>query len=207
MTTTPQPDFLRPARGRGLLPWLACATALLVLALAGLDAQHARQQRDDAAAGRLRAGAPPTPAAAAPRVATSATTSAAGGRPAQVGQAAPAAPAAQAAPAAAAAQSNPAQRALQQAAQRLARPWAAAFAALDAIDSTGIVWLGLNVGEGGSLRLQGQAGDSRAPMAAAAALRRQGPWPDALPGRIDNAADGANASGSLRFEISAEAPR
>lgn len=40
---TPQPDFLRPMRRPHRLAWTACATALLVLALAGRDALQAWQ--------------------------------------------------------------------------------------------------------------------------------------------------------------------
>lgn len=44
----PQPDFLRPTRRTGLLPWLGCATGLLVLALAAADAAEAWARREAA---------------------------------------------------------------------------------------------------------------------------------------------------------------
>ena len=37
----PQPDFLRPVRQPGWLAWAACASALLVLAVAALDSHQA----------------------------------------------------------------------------------------------------------------------------------------------------------------------
>jgi len=96
-----------------------------------------------------------------------------------------------------------ARRSLQQAVARLDRPWLQSFAALDAIDTPGIAWLALEIGDGGHLRLQGQAADARTAMAAAESLRQQGVWRDTLLGRMDAAA----AGGALRFEVSAEAAR
>ncbi|MFA6262767.1 MAG: hypothetical protein WC760_15010 [Bacteroidia bacterium] len=48
MTATPQPDFLRPQRGTSSLAWVACAVALLVLAVAAVDAHDAWSARDAA---------------------------------------------------------------------------------------------------------------------------------------------------------------
>lgn len=96
-----------------------------------------------------------------------------------------------------------ARRSLTQAAARLERPWSRSFSALDTMDTPGVAWLALEIGDGGRLRLQGQAPDTRAAMAAAESLRRSDVWRDALLGRMEAAPGG----GALRFEISAEAAR
>lgn len=160
---SPQPDFLRPARGPHPLAWVACITALAVLGVASVDAWQAWQEQ-----------AAPLPAVAV-RTAAPATPSRA---------------------------DVEARRSLQQAVLRLERPWPAAFEALEAVDTPGVAWLALEIGDGGRLRLQGQAADAGAAIRAADALRRQGPWRDALLGRMDAAAGAA-----LRFEITAEALR
>lgn len=61
----PQPDFLHPTRRAGWLPWAWCATGLLVLAAAGLEAADAWRQRQDAQ-GRLARALQPAPRPSAP---------------------------------------------------------------------------------------------------------------------------------------------
>lgn len=90
------------------------------------------------------------------------------------------------------------QRALRRAHAQLERPWPAAFAAVEAIHRPGVKWLALDIGERGQLRLEGLAPDAAVAIAVAEALRGQAAWRDAVPGRIENTAEGP-----VRFELSA----
>lgn len=178
----PGPDFLHPARRPGRLAWAACATALVVLAVAALDAHGAWAARQ-AAAGRLARAeqalsAPGPSAAAAPQRPTSAATAA---TPAERRQAD-----------------------ARQWLQALARPWPAVWSAGEVAAMDGIRWLGLDLGERGQLRLDGLAPDAAQVLDAARALRAQplaggaAAWRDVVVARIDRTPDGQ------RFEISAQ---
>ncbi len=61
----PEPDFLRPVRRPGRLAWAACATGVLVLAVAVLDSQQAWQDRARALNGLALARQPSAPPLAA----------------------------------------------------------------------------------------------------------------------------------------------
>ena len=66
MTASPQPDFLRPARGPHPLAWAACAASLVVLAVALLDAWQARSALTQVQALASRRAQPPARPASAP---------------------------------------------------------------------------------------------------------------------------------------------
>lgn len=155
MTAAPRPDFLRPQRGTAPLAWAACAVALLVLAVAGIEARDAWSARQ--VVGRIAAEPPPQPLKKA---------------------------------------DDTAQRALRQARARLDRPWQAAFSAIEQIETPGVAWLVLDIGERGALRLQGLAPDAPTALAAAETLRRQGAWREVVLGRLD-----AAPGGLQRFEL------
>jgi Tfp pilus assembly protein PilN len=157
---TPQPDFLRPVRGPHQLAWAACATALVVLGLASVDALQAFDARDQAQA-----------------LATQRTRPVVRARPAP---------------------DTPAQRAKQQALAQLQRPWPQALAALESVQVPGVSWLALDVGEQGTLQLEGLAPDAASALAAAEALRAAPIWRAVLLARMD-----AAPSGGQRFAFQA----
>ncbi len=157
----PQPDFLHPVRAASRLPWLWCATGLLVLAVAGLEAADDWQRRQDAL-DRLEqvAQAPRAPRNAAPA------------RPADADS----------------------QRRDAEAArwlQRLALPWPQVFAAAETAAVPGVFFTGLAFDGQGLLRLEGQASDPAAALAAAQALRSgddaaRAPWHSVTLSRLDS---------------------
>ncbi len=157
---TPQPDFLRPVRGPHRLAWAACAAALLVLGVAGVDALQAYDARAEAqilATQRARPAARPAP------------------KP-----------------------DSPARRATRQALAQLQRPWPQALAAVESVQLPGVFWLSLEVGDQGSLRLEGQAPDAASALAAAEALRADPLWREVLLARME-----AAATGGQRFALQA----
>lgn len=165
---TPQPDFLRPVRRAGRLAWAACFTALAVLAVSALEAEQAWDDRSEA----LEQTAPR--AARAPRL-PAAASAATGSRPDEARQ-----------------------RALLQASERLGRPWAAALRAVEASTPRGVAWLGLEIDEAGTLRLEGLAPDAATALAATRLMQARPAWRDVVLGRTE-----LGAGTSLRFEIRA----
>jgi hypothetical protein len=157
---TPQPDFLHPVRGPHRLAWLACGTALLVLAMAALDAGQAWSARE-AAQGQL--AAPLAGNGVKPQ-----TKPVAALTPAQ----------------------QQTRQSLQKASSSLDRPWPQVFYALENINTNGLAWLALNVAETGALRLEGQSTETQAVMDAAASMRGEPALREVLAARIDNAQGG-----------------
>lgn len=171
----PRPDFLRPARREGGLAWLACASALLVLGVASVDAWaawRARQQaqgrllqsqRQAVEQARARSAAIPGPAPSAGATSPSAA------------------------------------RAWL---QRLERPWPVIWAASEAASVEGIAWQSLDLRDNGQLRLQGQAVAAGPALQAGHLLRGQAQagrnvWREVVVARIDR------QDGGQRFEIQA----
>lgn len=159
---TPEPDFLRPTRRPHRLAWLACGTACLVLLVAALDAEQARQALAEA---QTPAPLPRRPVAPPPTAADTA-----------------------------------AQRAVQQALDRLGRPWPEAFRSIEVIRLPGLAWLAVSIDDAGALQLEGQAPDAATALSAARLLRQQPAWRDVVLGRMERTVDGP-----LQFEIRAAA--
>jgi hypothetical protein len=90
-------------------------------------------------------------------------------------------------------------RAVRQTLAQLSRPWPEAMAGVEAVDVVGVAWLALDVGENGQVRMEGQAPDPAAALAAADALRRQGRWREVLVSRMEKSPDGL-----LRFALVAD---
>lgn len=157
----PRPDFLRPCRGPHPLAGVALAAALLVLAVAALDAWQAHGSRQTAQE-RLD-----TAQAMAAR------------KPAR------------------AAVDSPQQRAEREALAQLQRPWPRVFESVESVRVDGVAWLALEAGEQGALRLEGQAPDSAAALAAAEGLRRHTHWREVLVARLDATA----VPGAVRFSL------
>ena len=172
----PDPDFLQPVARPGRLAWVWCATGLLVLATSALEAGAAWQGRQVALASlERRSPQMPKPVLPTPTVSERAQ----------------------------------AREVLTWQAQ-LALPWPAVWAASElaavsaASVSGGVVWLQMDMGVGGGLRLLGQAADLAAAQAAAEALRRPqragGPqWQPVVLASVDRMPEG------LRFELQAQA--
>ncbi len=183
------PDFLRPVARPGALAWAWCATGLLVLAVAVVDAASARAGRQQAV---LAAQALDVPARVPALAPGSAAAPRRDGRT-PVGL-----------PNAAAAQRVAAERWLQQ----LAHPWPQVWAASEVASEPGIAWLVLEHSLQGALRLEGLAPDDGPAQRAAQWLRdgagvadaanAAGPrWQDVALVRVERVA------GGQRFEINA----
>lgn len=160
----PRPDFLRPARREGGLAWLACASALLVLGVASVDAWaawQARQQAQDSLLQRQQRQAAEqarAPSALKPGLA----------------------------PPAGVATASVAQAWL----QRLQRPWPAIWAASESASIEGIAWQSMDLRDNGQLRLRGQAAAAGSALEASRVLRGQtqagrSVWREVLVARID----------------------
>lgn len=93
---------------------------------------------------------------------------------------------------------TPARRAKLQALAELQRPWAQALEAVESVQVAGVSWLSLDVGEQGTLRLEGLAPDAASALAAAEALRADPMWREVLMARMD-----AQPSGAQRFALQA----
>ncbi|MEK8050047.1 hypothetical protein AACH10_07345 [Ideonella sp. DXS22W] len=171
----PQPDFLRPQRRASLLPWAWCATGALVLAATLPDALAAWTQRRDAEDRLARLAQAPAAAAAASRPVPTADTA-----------------------------RTPRDTPTRRWRQALHMPWSEVFLAAEAAAVDGVVFTGLQADGQGPLRLEGQAPDAAAALAAAAALRAQGEdaapvWASVTLSRLDTLT-GPAAAGP-RFEI------
>lgn len=157
----PQPDFLRPAAQPGRLAWAWCATGLLVLAAAGLDARSAWDDRQLALQRQARAvqpaGAarPPAGSEAARRHAEAVQRAAEAARWTAL----------------------------------LALPWPAVWAAGETAPP-GVQWLQLAHSAGGGLRLSGLAHDPAAAQAAVQALQQHPAWPGVALASIERLPEG-----------------
>ena len=171
----PQPDFLRPARRAGGLAWLACASALLVLGLAAVDAWAAWQARQQAQDKLLRSQRQAVELARARSAVKLPQSPGAGAAPPSVSLAW---------------------------LQRLERPWPAIWAASEGASSQGMAWQSLDLRDNGQLRLQGQAADTGPALEAGRQLRGQALsgrslWREVVVARIDRQGSGQH------FEIQA----
>lgn len=221
----PRPDFLRPVHRPGALAWAGCATGLLVLAAAGLDARSAwldlRQSQQGLASARsqsppgLRLAATPsasTAAASTPGRASGSPSAAAG----------PGGAALVAAQRQAEQRQTDARRWL----QRLAHPWPEVWTASEVasegaseLDSAGrsaggIAWLGFEHDGRASLRLSGLAPDAVSPQRAAQALRAQrggsgggAVWREVVLSRLERVPEGQRFEITAVLAASAELPR
>ena len=139
----PRPDFLQPEARPGVLAWAWCATGLMVLAVAGLDARSAWVDQQASARQWAVAARPasPQPPASGDRIAAEK-------------------------------RAQEARRWLQRLAHPWADAWLAGELAGQAVQGR-LAWLNLEHDLTGQLRLAGWADDAASAQAAAAALRRQ----------------------------------
>jgi hypothetical protein len=85
---------------------------------------------------------------------------------------------------------TPTRKATRAALAALQRPWAQVVAAVERVQLPGVSWLALEVGEQGTLRLEGVAPDVNSALAAAQALRDDPLWREVLLARMDVAPNG-----------------